>query len=291
MDRNWDDIRFVLAVVDAGSLSGAARALRVNHATVLRRINAYEDACGVTLFTRGARGLTLAPQRRKVIAEMRQMFQAAQAVSRSLIATQTSLTGQVRITATDTFCQVVLPRILVRLSELSEGLSFEVNSTNAHVSLADLDADIAIRPAETLPSDMVGEQAGRLGFAPFAAPGCEDAPWLGLSGPLQNSQAARWHDLLGDRSDKVAWADSFLVLRELVAAGQGRALLPVVVAQNDMRLMRLAVPPERGLPMDMSVPIWVATHKDLASVAHLSQVRDLLVNSLRADADRLTGRS
>ena len=37
---NWDDIRYVIAVADHGSVAAAARALSVNHATVLRRIAA-----------------------------------------------------------------------------------------------------------------------------------------------------------------------------------------------------------------------------------------------------------
>jgi hypothetical protein len=39
---NWDDIRHALAIGEAGSLAGAARALGVNHTTVLRRLDALE---------------------------------------------------------------------------------------------------------------------------------------------------------------------------------------------------------------------------------------------------------
>ena len=40
--ENWDDLRFVLAVAETGTVSGAARLLGVNHATVLRRVAAFE---------------------------------------------------------------------------------------------------------------------------------------------------------------------------------------------------------------------------------------------------------
>ena len=46
MRENWDDLRFVLAVAEEGTVSAAARRLRVNHATVLRRVAAYEAATG-----------------------------------------------------------------------------------------------------------------------------------------------------------------------------------------------------------------------------------------------------
>ncbi len=40
----WDDLRYVLAVAEHGGLAAAARALGVNHTTVLRRVNAFEEA-------------------------------------------------------------------------------------------------------------------------------------------------------------------------------------------------------------------------------------------------------
>src|SRR5690606_19697913 len=47
---NWDDLRLFLAVARAGTLSGAARALGVNHSTVFRRVGAFEEALEVRLF-------------------------------------------------------------------------------------------------------------------------------------------------------------------------------------------------------------------------------------------------
>ena len=75
---DWDDVRFVLAVAREGSLAGAARALGVNHATVLRRVGGFEDRLGVTIFERTARGYRVAPRRARVLAAMREMEAAGQ---------------------------------------------------------------------------------------------------------------------------------------------------------------------------------------------------------------------
>jgi DNA-binding transcriptional LysR family regulator len=50
--RGGDDLRLFLAVARAGSLSGGARGLGVNHSTVFRRINAFEERLGVRVFER-----------------------------------------------------------------------------------------------------------------------------------------------------------------------------------------------------------------------------------------------
>mgnify|MGYP000580855527 CR=1 FL=1 len=68
---NWDDLRFVLAVAEAGTVSGAARVLGVNHATVLRRIAAFEERHGAPVFQRTQQGYVIRP-------DMLQVIEAAQ---------------------------------------------------------------------------------------------------------------------------------------------------------------------------------------------------------------------
>ncbi|KPQ21384.1 MAG: Binding-protein-dependent transport system inner membrane component, partial [Rhodobacteraceae bacterium HLUCCA24] len=55
---NWDEIRTAYHVARAGTVSGAAEALGVHHATVIRHVDALEARLGVKLFQRHARGYT-----------------------------------------------------------------------------------------------------------------------------------------------------------------------------------------------------------------------------------------
>lgn len=55
---NWDEIRTAYQVARNGTVSGAAEALGVHHATVIRHIDALETRLGVKLFQRHARGYT-----------------------------------------------------------------------------------------------------------------------------------------------------------------------------------------------------------------------------------------
>ena len=50
---DWEDIRYFLALARAGTLSAAARALKVNHATVARRVAAFEATDDDTDLVRG----------------------------------------------------------------------------------------------------------------------------------------------------------------------------------------------------------------------------------------------
>jgi len=56
--ESWDEIRTARHVAQAGTVSGAAEALGVHHATVIRHVDALETRLGVKLFQRHARGYT-----------------------------------------------------------------------------------------------------------------------------------------------------------------------------------------------------------------------------------------
>ncbi len=280
---NWDDLRYVLAVAEHGSVSAAARALRVNHATVLRRIAAFEETHGGALFDKTPRGYTVPPDRARVIEAVREVEAAVHAVERRIEGVQAPLHGLVRITSTDTFCQDVLPPMLAELRRASSDLQLVLLSSNSHLDLARLHADVAVRPAVRLPADLFGTVAAQLGFAAYAAPGGAD-DWLGLSGALEQSVPARWLAEAGLAEACAATADSFPSLREMAAAGLGRAVLPCILGAADPRLRRLD-----GAMPELSVDLWVASHSDLADVPRIRAVREHLVQGLAAIRGDLLG--
>ena len=283
MRENWDDLRFVLAVAEEGSVNAAARRLGVNHATVLRRVAAYEEASGVTLFDRTARGYSVPGAQKRVIEAAREVDRAVQAVRRMLQGARAPLAGEVRVTSTDTFCQFVLPPVIADLRRNAPDLRVELLCSNAHLDLARIHAEITVRPAEKLSDELVGEAAARLGFGLFRRKGSETCDWLGICGPLARSVVGRWMAAEVAPARIAACADSFPVLREITAAGQGMAVLPDFLGREDARLE-----PVTGLFPQMAVDIWVASHADLADIPRIAETRRALTRALAAMAPRLS---
>jgi DNA-binding transcriptional LysR family regulator len=283
---NWDDLRFALAVIDAGSVAGAARRLGVSHATVLRRVAAFETRAGAGLFCRTPQGYTPREDRAEAIAALRE---AAAALTRVR-----HLTGHgpangaasprpVRVTSTDTFCHVVLPPIAAGLARGADPLRIELISANGHLDFARLEADLTVRPAAELPAALTGRAVARLGFAVYAAPGVT-GPWLGLSGPLARSRAADWLAARVPPQDQGAASDSFLALRAMAVEGMGRAVLPCVLGDGEPRLER------QGGPIgDAAVPIWVAAPAALAGEARIARAAERIGARLEAEGPRLDG--
>ncbi len=282
-NSNWDDLRHVLAVIDAGTVSGAARKLRVNHATVLRRISAFEDHHGFTLFEKGPQGYKVPADRQKLVSAIREVEASMASVDRIVKGTIAPLSGVMRVTSTDTFCQAILPPILAQLTGQAEGLSLELICSNTPLDMSRMMADIAVRPTINLSPDLFGVRAGALGFDLYSQDG-QTKKWLGLIGQLGRSVAAEWM-ALNVAPDQIAGSsDSFLVLRELAAAGQGQVILPCVLGDRDPRLQRMP-----GIVPRMEVPIWVASHIDLAQGPRLRRLREDLADALWQENDALVG--
>lgn len=280
---NWDDLRFVLAVAESGSVSAAARLLGVNHATVLRRIAAFEQHHNAVIFTRTQQGYAVPPDKLRIIEAAREAAVAMDTVARMIRGNGARLSGIVRITSTDSLSMIVLPGILAQIQAQSDGLRVELLANNVHLDLARLNADISVRPALKLPDDLLGETAGRIGFAGYgpASPGLKT--WLNLRGTLARTVAADWMAQALGTNELSGGADSFLVLREMVAAGLGQSVLPCYVGDPDPRLRRIADAPH------LTVPIWVASHADLADAPRLRSLRLQLVQALQARSAMLIG--
>jgi len=279
---NWDDLRFVLAVAEEGSVSAAARGLGVNHATVLRRITAFEARHGIRIFDRSSRGYRLSADSRALIEAMRGAGQVLASVEAMIEAERPRFPAGLRLTSTDTFCQMVLPPMVAALAA-ETGVHVEVMATNAHLDFARLGADLTVRPAMALPEELSGTRAAQFRFGVYAADAGVEG-WLGPTGPVQRAIAGEWTRRAAGPAGVRLSADSFLTLARLAAAGCGRALLPVYLGDVTPGLLRL------DLPRDLlPVPVWVASHVDLARSGRLQRARAFLAAALAAEEGRLMG--
>ncbi|MAY85775.1 MAG: hypothetical protein CML02_03480 [Pseudooceanicola sp.] len=281
---NWDNLRYVLTVAEHGSLSAAARALGVNHATVLRRVSAFEDDHGGAVFEKTATGYRVIPDRERVIEAAREVERAVYSVGRLMHGARAPLRGVVRVSSTDSLSQLVLPGALARLHGQAPELRVDVLSSNIHLDFARNEADLTVRPTHRLSDDLEGEQGATMSFSAYVAEGYSGNQWLGLAGPLSRSAPAAWITANIAPEQITAGADSFMVLREMARACLGIAVLPDFVGADTPGLLRRSdlMPPD-------FVPIWVATYAELRDVPRIRLVRQEILGYLSERADWLKG--
>jgi DNA-binding transcriptional LysR family regulator len=281
----WDDLQLVLLIGRHGGLSGAARALGVNHATVFRRLNAAETRLGVRLFERFRTGYAATPAGETAIALAERMAEEVEALERRLAGQDLRASGTVRVTTTDTLLPL-LADCLAELRQREPAILVELVASNTFFSLTRREADIAVRPTAEPPETLVGRRIADIAYAIYAARGHAVAgqAWLAPDEALAYLPSARWLRHHVPESWVVGRANTLLGLRELARAGLGLAALPCFLGDVDPNLVRVGDP----VP-ELAGALWLLTHEDLRHVARVRAVMDGLAASLVARRAVLEG--
>lgn len=290
-NSNWDDYRFLIAVIEAGSLNGAAHLLNVNHATVLRRITNFEAVNGIKLFEKHRAGYRLTQSRSDLMLRLQMVRESIEAAERVVMGEAQSLRGAVKITSTDSLCEAVLPDVINSLQTTFPDLQVELLSTNTRLNLAQMDAEILVRPARQIDDDLVGENVGTLGFRVYGSRDYvnkikglpdEDVRWLSTNDTLAKSPPGEWLRAHTNPDQWVFKADSFVTMRNLTLTGMGLAYLPCCLVTPETGLVTPAAFPER-----LETRLWVANHRDLESMARIQVTKFHVLAELRNQTARL----
>ena len=283
--HNWDDLKFILAVAKAGSVNSAAQVLGKNHATVLRRIASFENARGITVFQRSAKGYVVTPKARPIIEALEKVEASVDAMERAIASKEETLEGKVFVTSTDSLCRTILPPIVKGFLELHPKVSLEMIATNSRLDLAKLDAEMTVRPAVALPPDLVGNRAGKLRLGIYGAPKylssrnsdkLNEHRWLVTSGVLKHSPVGDWQSRISP--DNIAFSsDSFVTLADIAETGLGLAVLPTFIGDASD-----ALSPFQAISIDLQTDIWVAAHKDLFDTPRISELVEFFTDAISA---------
>src|SRR3954447_24300078 len=160
---DWEDLRFFLALARNGTLSATARELRVNHATVARRVGSLEDMLGRVLFDRRASGYLLTPDGKAVLSEAHIMDESALSVLRRLDG-GTQVSGPVRLATGRVLAERFLIDRLRTFHDRFPAIDLEVIGGSRLVSLARRDADVALRFGSSKDSELVIRKIAKIAF-------------------------------------------------------------------------------------------------------------------------------
>ncbi len=297
--HDWDDLRTVLAIARAGSLSGAARALRLAQPTVGRRLERFEKSLGARLFERRAQGLiaTAAGERLRLHAE--RMEHEAIAAERALSGRDAGVRGSVRITASEWVAARVIAPLLAPLLERNRELIVELVADPRHLNLGRGEADLALRPSKFEGKDVYARAVAELGFGLYASPdylsrrGAPDAESFASGGA--GHELITMADDVGDacrawitahcgRARVVARCNGREAMAQLASSGAGLACLPRVVGDgaSGLRLLRTPTPiPSRQL--------WLGAHRAARSLPRVRAVSRYLAEELATRTPALAG--
>lgn len=274
---DWEDVRHFLAVARCGTLSGAARSLKVDHATVSRRLAALEAALDVRLVDRLPRSCRLTPIGEQVFERAADMEAEANGIARLAMAAHAPLVGRVTISAPPVLVAHLLAQHLPRFRAEYPNIRLSLAAQARQVSLSHREADVAVRLVQPNEIGSIARKIGTMDFAlyahrTYANLGKPDLwQFIAYDQSFADMPQQSWLlDIAGDRPIACELND---ISGHLVAtrAGAGVAGLPVFIGDRDPDLVRLNddAPP-------FSRDIWLAVHRDLRKTPAVRAVMDFM---------------
>ncbi|WP_130480873.1 LysR family transcriptional regulator [Sphaerotilus mobilis] len=287
-DFDWALVKSFVAVLDAGSLMGAARRLQAQQPTLSRHLAQLEAQLGVPLFERTGRGVVPTAAGLAIADAARQMQDGADTLGRTLQRSREATSGTVRITTSDVAATWLLPPVLAALRQAEPGIQVELVASNTLTNLLRREADIAVRMLRPTQGSLIARKLGEVGICAAA-----HASYLQRAGTPRRPEDLAEHTLIGYDSDTTIEqgfarlglplprsrfalrTDNQIVYSQLVAAGAGIGFIAAYTLPNlggvQPLLPMLKIPP---------LPCWLAVHREIRGNPVVRRVYDFLAQRL-----------
>jgi len=243
------------AVVDKGSFTAAAEALKISKPVVSKQVSQLEKHLGVQLLHRTTRRLRLteagtvfARYAQRIVAEAREAEQ-------SVLPLQSEPQGTLRLAAPESLAMSLLPGALLAFQQRFPGVELDVRVSGRFVDLVEEGIDVALRVGELEDSSMIARRLMKCRFHVCASPDY----WQREGMPEHPDDLRRHNCLIYSQSPKAdTWmfkdkigkefgvkvkgrlcSDAGRVLLDAAVAGQGVLIGPTYWVADAMREARL----------------------------------------------------
>lgn len=297
---DWTGPKLVLAVVRAGTLSGAATALGIDHSTAFRRLRSLERSLGTQLFERlpgGSYQATAAGERMALAAE--RMEDEVLALDRDLAGGDIKLAGWLRVTSSESLAFRLLTPRLKAFRTAYPGIGIELVLDNRLLDLSRREADVAIRTVRPKDGELWGRKLADIAWGVYGARAylrrtnagrtgslrLADHAFIGWDESSRRIRVADWVETIAG-PDAITYRTGSLVNQlAAVRAGLGLAALPCYLGDTEPGLVRVGA----GPVAELTDELWIVTHDRLKHTARVRAFFDCVGGGLLGERDLIAG--
>lgn len=287
---DWDDLRFFAELARSGSLSAAARRIRVDHSTVARRVARLEQSMGVRLFDRLPGGWMLTADGEMMAARVERLETEIFSLSAYARGRSGDLGGTVRISAPPGFAALFLMPRLGRLRERHPGIAIELAGEARFANLARREADLALRIGRPEGGSMVARRLANYGYGLFGrrdyVERVREPEWalIGFDESLVHHPIQNWLARYAAGRPLAIRSNDPIGVVSAVRAGLGVAVLSWYIAEMAPELVCVA----SGDPLLRS-ELWLVVHGDVRRSPSVRAVMDAIIDIVERDRRTLEG--
>jgi DNA-binding transcriptional LysR family regulator len=292
--QNWDDMRLFLAVAREQSLSAAGKVLRLDPATLGRRMARLEKTLQVPLFVKSPQGYALTQAGAQLLERAGVVEQAMRGAAVGSIAQSETLTGQIRLGAPDGCANFLLPQVCAAIGRDNPGLDIQIVALPRVFNLTRREADMAIGVSAPTAGRLVVRQVTEYRLHLAAS-----QEYLAAHGPISDLAALKDHRMVGYIPDMIFDRE----LDYLADLGAGRVALASNSVSVQLNMLRQGA--GVGVVHDFSLPFapgvqriltdavsltrafYLIRHADDARNERLARFASLMAAGLRAEVTRL----
>ena len=264
---DWEDIKILGQLAQNGTVRAAAKALKVHHSTISRRITTLERSVGVRLFDRLPEGYVLTEAGAHLANSAKVMDDEVIRAQRLILGGDQEMAGRILVTMAEPVAVHAFGPRMADFYAQYPNLDVEITSSTSMIDLSRRKADVAVRMNNTPPDSLFGKRLFPYYNAVYAsadylaAHDFEHAPekarWIGWDGSFERFP----HWTASTAFNRVPVTGNFPALdmqAAMARAGAGLAMLPCFIGDRDPMLVRAS--PDAPTP---ARDIWILTHADL----------------------------
>ncbi|MEI4470390.1 LysR family transcriptional regulator [Frigidibacter sp. MR17.24] len=274
---NWDDIRVFLAVGRAESLSGAGRGLRLDAATVARRVARLEEGCGQVLFLKSPQGYRLTEAGARLMPHAEAAERAMAAGAEDLAGQASGLTGQIRLGAPDGCANYLLPQVTAAICDANPGLEVQIVALPRVFNLSRREADMAIAVSQPTGGRQLVQK-----LADYRLSLVADEGYLARHPPIRTPEDVNGHRVVGYIPDMI-FDKELDYLAEIGGGG-----VPLASNSVAVQLMWLRAGAGVGVVHDFAMPFAPGLRRVLTAEVSLSRAFWLIRHADDRRSDRMT---
>jgi len=274
---DWNLLKIVLAIAEQGTLSGAAKALGINHSTVFRRLNSFEEEIAGRLFERLPHGYELTALGEEVVARAKEIATSVDDLERQIVGKDIQPKGIVKVTAPNNIAYRYLPRYFASFYRDYPEIRIEILASNLEFNMTNRQADIAVRATSAPPEHLVGRLLRKIQWGVYAAKTNKESVRLpkkikdlhnhrliGATGMMRGLPAFIWLEKHLPQQIHTR-CDDLVTMSFLAQSGHGLAILPDDQQRPEIRRLFTFEPAETS-------DLWILTHPDLRHVERIKLV-------------------
>lgn len=286
---NWDDARIFLAVAREGSFSRAAKSLNVRHSTVSRRIRFLEKSLATSLVERNSTGFNLTEAGEELEYSARRIEREVLSIEGAIGGQSDDVAGELRVTAIANMASTVLMPYFARFSAAYPRIDLNIQVTNNNVSLAQRDADVALRQTNTPLETLFGARLTTVASAVYGSDdycaalkaGRTEEKWIGVDCCAYHRE---WTKLARPQADHEICVDDTQLTVAAMKEGLGVAYLPCFLGDSDPRLVRFREPEKQH-----DLGLWLLYHRDLRNNKRVALFREHMQREIKDAAALFVG--